>query len=191
MSSDPGRPWPGSGWTTLPQAILFFTVLLWPLCLMACDAMTRGPSRHRDLALGPGAGGRAPQHLAYWETHCSYACVINTISIGYRLQFCHWPPPSGINVTLFISVTDPAQSQVLLEEIKTLLDKGAIVEVPPPFQADRFYSTYFLIPKKDGASAGTGPQGSKSVFEGAALPYALHLRGRSGNLSRRMVYIMI
>lgn len=39
---------------------------------------------------------------------------------------------------------------VLSVEIRSLLLKGAIEKVPPLAQRDSFYSTYFLVPKKDG-----------------------------------------
>ena len=68
---------------------------------------------------------------------------------GYRLQFrCRPPPPSGVRVT---SVTDLVRAQCLSQEVTKLLDKRAIIPVHPRSQNDGFYSTDFLIPKKDGS----------------------------------------
>ena len=49
------------------------------------------------------------------------------------------------------SVTDPVKAQCLSQEVTKLLDKQAITPVHPGSQNDGFYSTYFLIPKKDGS----------------------------------------
>ncbi|XP_061589562.1 LOW QUALITY PROTEIN: nucleolar protein 14 [Cololabis saira] len=66
---------------------------------------------------------------------------------GYRLQFRRWPPPpSGVRET---SVRDPGRALCLSQEIAKLFDKKAITRVHPRTQSSGFYSTYFLIPKKD------------------------------------------
>jgi hypothetical protein len=38
----------------------------------------------------------------------------------------------------------------ILEEVNTLLGKGAIELVPPGQEGQVFYSTFFIVPKKDG-----------------------------------------
>jgi hypothetical protein len=38
----------------------------------------------------------------------------------------------------------------ILEEVKKLLGKGAIELVPPGQESQGFYSTFFIVPKKDG-----------------------------------------
>jgi hypothetical protein len=38
----------------------------------------------------------------------------------------------------------------ILEEVKKLLGKGAIELVPPGQEGQGFYSTFFIVPKKDG-----------------------------------------
>ncbi|MEQ2215993.1 hypothetical protein XENOCAPTIV_009156 [Xenoophorus captivus] len=95
----------------------------------------------REPRRQPTAGRFSQRRLAYWETHCKDVWVLRTMSQGYRLQFRRRPPPpSGVRVT---PVTEPARTAILLQEIKTLLDKKAIVVVPPHSQADGFY--YFSL----------------------------------------------
>jgi hypothetical protein len=38
----------------------------------------------------------------------------------------------------------------ILEEVNKLLGKGAIELVPPGQEGQGFYSTFFIVPKKDG-----------------------------------------
>ncbi|CAK6982227.1 uncharacterized protein LOC119020706 [Scomber scombrus] len=45
---------------------------------------------------------------------------------------------------------DPAKASALCRELSTLLAKGAIEVVDPVRQPGGVYSTYFLVPKKDG-----------------------------------------
>jgi hypothetical protein len=47
-------------------------------------------------------------------------------------------------------IHDPAKAQALTQELSALLDKGAIEPVDPLLQPGGFYSTYFLLAKKDG-----------------------------------------
>ena len=48
------------------------------------------------------------------------------------------------------TVVDPEQVLVMEQEVKTLLEKGAIEYVPPSSRDTGFYSRYFIVPKKDG-----------------------------------------
>lgn len=71
-----------------------------------------------------------------------------TLSRGYTLQFRRRPPRfSKIVPTI---VRDAVRAMALSREICSLLEKGAIEKVHPLVQRDGFYSTYFLVPKKDG-----------------------------------------
>lgn len=47
-------------------------------------------------------------------------------------------------------VVDPFRSAGLSQEIQSLLDKRAVEVVHSLVQRDRFYSIYFLVPKRDG-----------------------------------------
>ena len=59
------------------------------------------------------------------------------------------PAPSLWPVKMTI-IHDPAKAQALTQELSALLDKGAIEPVDPLLQPGGFYSTYFLVAKKDG-----------------------------------------
>ena len=66
----------------------------------------------------------------------------------YRLQFKRRPPMfKGI---LFSHQPDPQRQLALEKEIDTLLEKGAIRELKQSEQQTGFYSSYFLVPKRDG-----------------------------------------
>ncbi len=73
--------------------------------------------------------------------------VLQTIENGYQIQFGSRPPR-------FMGVlsTEVAHQQVLVleQEIKALLEKGAIEYVPHSNRETGFYSRYFIVPKKDG-----------------------------------------
>ena len=73
---------------------------------------------------------------------------MSTLTQGYELQFRRRPPAFGrVKIT---SIDDPAKAQALAQELSTLLDKGAILPVDPLLHPGGFYSTYFLVSKKDG-----------------------------------------
>ena len=48
------------------------------------------------------------------------------------------------------TIRDPARAQALSQELSTLLAKGAIEPVDHLLMPGGFYSTYFLVPKRDG-----------------------------------------
>ena len=91
-------------------------------------------------AFGPRPGGWGSQLADKW--------VIDTMSMGYRIQFRRRPPFSrGVDQTV---VTDPLRAQALESEIAALLRKGAIREIDPGSSPPGFYSRYFLVPKASG-----------------------------------------
>jgi hypothetical protein len=72
--------------------------------------------------------------------------VLDTI-LGYKIEFRVTPsqarrPRSGISSEI--------EQQLLQEEVQTLLRKGAIIELSLREATHGFYSSMFLIPKKDG-----------------------------------------
>lgn len=74
--------------------------------------------------------------------------VLATLSRGYNLQFRRRRPKfSGI---IQMIVKDLTSSMALSLKICSLLEKGAITKVPPLSQREGFYSTYYLVTKKDG-----------------------------------------
>ncbi len=87
-------------------------------------------------------------YLAVWELLPNVSrWVLHTVERGYRIQFVSPPPRfNGVNPTL----VGPEQALVMEREVDTLLRKGAIKVVPPHERESRFYSRYFIVPKKDG-----------------------------------------
>ncbi|XP_074466705.1 uncharacterized protein LOC141752572 [Sebastes fasciatus] len=105
----------------------------------------RGPLHRRG---GAAAKVHSQLRLDSWEKEVSDPWVVATVARGYRIQFRRRPPPfSRVQITL---VKDPVQAKVLSEEIAILLQKKVIAKVRPSEQQAGFYSTYFLVPKKDG-----------------------------------------
>ncbi len=73
--------------------------------------------------------------------------VLQTIEKGYQIQFgCRPPRFMGVLST----EVAPQQVLVMEQEIKALLEKGAIEYVPHSNRETGFYSRYFIVPKKDG-----------------------------------------
>ena len=96
----------------------------------------------------PPASRFTPQHLAHWRQCTQSPWVLNTLESGYRLQFRTRPPQFlGIVPTV---LSDRAGCQSLAAEVVALLQNGAITTVPSSNIHQGFYSTYFLVPKKDG-----------------------------------------
>ncbi len=74
--------------------------------------------------------------------------VLRTIRTGYTLQFGKNPPRfDGVHLTV---VNSAAKASVLQQELSSLLQKGAIEEVPQSEFERGFFSRYFLVPKRDG-----------------------------------------
>ncbi len=73
--------------------------------------------------------------------------VLRTIRHDYTMEFRKGPPLfSGILPTTVF----PGQATLLRQEIVSLLEKGAIEELPPTRKKSGFYSRYCSVPKKDG-----------------------------------------
>ncbi len=73
--------------------------------------------------------------------------LLGVIKCGYTPQFrCRPPRFNGV----VQSLTLPRNAQVLRQEVYNLLEKGAIEKVPQSERENRFYSRYFVIPKRDG-----------------------------------------
>ena len=105
----------------------------------------RGILAQRALTNGLVAG-RLAHFRENWLHVTSDKWVLDTIQ-GYRIEFLNHPtqthPPR-------MGVTSSQEQVLVLEEIHTMLEKGAIVELPKSEQGKGFYSTLFLIPKKGG-----------------------------------------
>ncbi len=74
--------------------------------------------------------------------------VLRMIWSGYTLQFGKNPPRfDGVQLTV---VNSTSKASVLQLELSSLLQKGAIEEIPQSDIEQRFFSRYFLVPKRDG-----------------------------------------
>ena len=94
-------------------------------------------------------GGRLSLFLYEWERVTSNSWVLSTLKEGHKPQWKRGPPEfSGIRRTPVPAL--PEKAEVLRAEVQALLDKAAIEEVPLGQENMGFYSTYFLVPKKDG-----------------------------------------
>ncbi|KAL0149377.1 hypothetical protein M9458_055415, partial [Cirrhinus mrigala] len=87
----------------------------------------------------------------YWA---SWSClpnvsqwVLRTIRHGYTIQFRKGPPPFSGVLPMTVS---PWEASILSQEIVSLLEKGAIEEIPPTQMESGFYSWYIVVAKKDG-----------------------------------------
>jgi len=84
--------------------------------------------------------------LPYWQSITSDAWVLDIIRRGYSIELIEQPPWSGIRPTKPPS----AAIDTLTEEVDGLLRKGAVVPVSSARELEGHFSTYFIVPKKDG-----------------------------------------
>lgn len=73
--------------------------------------------------------------------------ILKIVQEGLKLVFIKHPPNTGVRIT---NVQDVVQRQCILEEIESLLEKHAIEIVPKTQEGQGFYSTFFVVPKRDG-----------------------------------------
>ena len=67
------------------------------------------------------------------------------ISQGYAIELLGTPQYRGVK-----STPPHVRPDVLSDEVEDLLRKGVIKPVPLDQERSGFYSTYFLVPKRDG-----------------------------------------
>lgn len=95
-------------------------------------------------------GGRLSRFASEWTKISNNDFVINTINLGYKIHF-HTPPPV---TTKPAAILPFSQEQTLLidKSIQDLLDKAAVELVSPEevHNCPGFYSSMFVIPKKNG-----------------------------------------
>ena len=85
-----------------------------------------------------------------WDILKSDRYVRSIVRDGYRVELMSPPPLSLVPIPMKL-FRDTEQSNALLREIMSLLDKGAIEELDPRSIAPGFYSRLFLVPKTDGS----------------------------------------
>ncbi|KAL0163648.1 hypothetical protein M9458_039401, partial [Cirrhinus mrigala] len=87
-------------------------------------------------------------YLAAWKLLSNVpAWVLRTVEKGYSIQFGAPPLPFD---GFFPTLVGPEQALVMEQEEETLLRKEAFEVVPLHDRKSRFYSRYFIVPKKDG-----------------------------------------
>ena len=91
-------------------------------------------------------GGRLSLFQEFWLDLTEDRLVLNLVKRGFSLEFVAKPPDSGI---VRPSLTKQSQD-VMQEEVVGLLQKGAIEPVDLDQGAHGFFSSYFLVAKKDG-----------------------------------------
>lgn len=91
-------------------------------------------------------GGRLTHFLTEWKSVTSDKWVLELIQDGYKLEFIQKPPFRGIKAT----VVPISQRDSIAKEIESLLSKNAIERVQKTNAMKGFYSTLFLVPKKNG-----------------------------------------
>ena len=122
-------------------------------------SLLTGRRGHAEIFFDPG-GASAPQVrtnpalqnpltrcIEQWRLLGASPWVLRTIAKGYKLQFATRPPT--FEKVIFSHAVGPA-AEILRTEIRTLIDKRAIREVPPHQSLNGFYSRYFLVKKKGG-----------------------------------------
>lgn len=94
-------------------------------------------------------GGRLPHFLDKWREVTSDRWVLDVVEQGLVIDFVGVPPKfNGIRETSMPS--SPSMHTILMQEVESLLQKGAIQEVPEGNREEGYYSTYFLVQKKSG-----------------------------------------
>ena len=82
-----------------------------------------------------------------WKAITQEKWILQLVQEGLSLQFAKIPTESGTRETKFV---DTQKTICILEEVENLLEKNAIERVPKPQEGLGFYSTFFIVPKKDG-----------------------------------------
>ncbi len=115
------------------------------------------------------------QRLEAWLTLPSLSrWLTRTIRLGYAIQFARRPPKFNGVLETSVAVRN---APVLRKEIAVLLAKNAIEPVPPAEM--RFYSPYFIVPKKGG--------GLRPILDLRVLNQALHKLPFKMLTHRRMI----
>jgi hypothetical protein len=91
-------------------------------------------------------GGRLQLFSSFWIKEVNDIWVTDVVTKGHSIEFK--TKPSLSQKVRWTIIHDPQKSQVLAEEIQSLLEKDAIEPVDP--LSPGYYSTFFVVPKRDG-----------------------------------------
>ncbi len=111
------------------------------------------------------------QHLSHfiheWERLPGVSLwVLRKVRSGYTLQFRRNPPRfDGVQLVV---VNSASKASVLQQELSSLLQKGAIEEIPQSDIEQGFFNRYFLVPKRDG--------GLRPILDLLRLNFSLYKR---------------
>uniref|UniRef100_A0A7M5V2U2 Reverse transcriptase domain-containing protein n=1 Tax=Clytia hemisphaerica TaxID=252671 RepID=A0A7M5V2U2_9CNID len=89
--------------------------------------------------------GRTKFFLENWKKLTNDQILLEMVS-GYRIPFLENPPPV-LSQNPYVSQVSQDMRELIQEEVKSMLLKGAIVTVTP--SPEQFVSPLFLVPKKD------------------------------------------
>lgn len=90
--------------------------------------------------------GRLAHFRANWTVVSKDQWILDTVG-GFKIEFLN--PPTQAKRPREGS-TSQAESRLIMEEVLTMVSKGAVVDVPVRERNRGFYSSLFLVPKKDG-----------------------------------------
>jgi len=90
--------------------------------------------------------GRLAHFLPFWQKITRDAWVLDIVQNGYKIELTSTHPTRGVVPTK----PPPSGIDTLSEEVAGLLRKGAVVPIPLDQEEDGYFSTYFIVPKKDG-----------------------------------------
>lgn len=94
-----------------------------------------------------GIAGRLANHAENWEKITKDRWVLDVIK-GYQIEFLRSRYQTRRPHTPHYNIE---QNKLLAEEVRDLLQKGAVSQVEEPENGEGFfYSNLFLVPKKDG-----------------------------------------
>ena len=121
-----------------------------PLCvskiiLLKNILVKRGGIRSPEVTISQIAG-RLALIRDNWEKVTQDQWVLDVVT-GYRIEFLS--PPTQMSSPR-VGVCSSEEQRLINEEISKMLSKGAITELPLEEAHYGFYSSLFLVPKKDG-----------------------------------------
>ena len=121
---------------------------LWSHLLASAPHLQSLPELVYSLLPHVPVAGRLTRFLPFWRQVTSDPWVLSVVEHGYRLEFTSSPPGStGVRNTRLCGRDGES---ALLDEVEGLCAKCAVKSVPPGQRGDGYYSTYFLVTKKDG-----------------------------------------
>ena len=98
----------------------------------------------------PIVGGRLGQFAKEWEKLTDDSLVLSITRKGYMIELLSKPPLSNFPIPMELPRTIQKR-ELLLEEILSLVKKGAVEEVLNSGSTPGFYSPIFLVNKKEGS----------------------------------------